>query len=80
MFEKVLKPIADTLGSWKHTGFVAFPEIDNRNELNRYLKLAKKDLMVKRTDVILFKLKSISFSSCLQKMKSRIRIAGGLMN
>ena len=47
MFENVMKPIADTLGGWQYTGFVAFPEIDNRTELNRYLKLGEEDLMVK---------------------------------
>ena len=67
MFEKVLKPIANTLGSWKHTGFVAFPEIDNRNELNHYLKLAKKDLMVKRTDVFLMQIKIHFFQFVLTK-------------
>ena len=47
MFENVLKPIADTPDGWQYAGFVAFPEIDNRAELNRHLKLGEEDLMVK---------------------------------
>ena len=46
MFENVMKPIADALGSWNHIGFVAFPEIDNRSELNQYLKLSEEELLV----------------------------------
>ena len=47
MFENVMRPLADTLGGWQYTGFVAFPEIENRNELNQYLKLGDEDLTVK---------------------------------
>ena len=46
MFENVMKPVADTPDGWQYTGFVAFPEIDNRTELNQYLKLGEEDLMV----------------------------------
>ena len=48
MFENVMKPIADPLGGWKYRGFVAFPEIENRNQLNEYLELGVEDLMVKK--------------------------------
>ena len=62
IFENVMKPVADTPESWQYTGFVAFPEIDNRTELNRYLNLAEKDLMVNLLHVNKLKLK-FSFPS-----------------
>ena len=46
MFENVMKPVADIPDGWQYTGFVAFPEIDNRAELNHFLKLGEEDLKV----------------------------------
>ena len=79
MFENVMKPIADTLENWRYTGFVAFPEIENRNELTQYLKLADEDITV-RILVISFKLKSRFYSLCLLEVKSRMISVGGSMN
>ena len=80
MFENVMKPVADTPGGWHYTGFVAFPEIDNRTELNRYLNLGEEDLTVNLLRVNKLKFKFSFPSSCLQKLKLRTAITGGLMD
>ena len=46
MFENILRPVADISDDWHYIGFVAFPEIENRNELNKYLKLTEDDMKV----------------------------------
>ena len=46
MFENILRPVADISDDWHYIGFVAFPEIENRNELNKYLKLTEDGMKV----------------------------------
>ena len=47
MFVNVLKPLAELTDDWTYYGFVAFPEIENRKELNQYLNLEDDYLKVK---------------------------------
>ena len=52
MFVNIMKPLAELTDDWTYYGFVAFPEVENRKELNQYLNLEDDYLKVKYLHIL----------------------------